>query len=153
MRACRPNNKSIAPAQGKRHLHIVGRIQVIRRTVLAPVVLGLGLSLVAACGPTHSDSGKAKALASSTAGQLAKKDAKAALAGCMPTGEKQTSALAWRSALAKCEIPKGNRLVAAECIVKNLTAVKLPPKSEPDARNTAIVNAAFPCYNQYKAAS
>lgn len=100
----------------------------MRKTALPLLaVTAAGFIVLAGCGPSHSgtDKAKASALATSSQGQAAKKDARELAARCQPKG---TSTSAWeselllrksaREALYDCEkIPPASRQAAGTCVI------------------------------------
>lgn len=132
----------------------------MNRKILAVPALALGGLALAACqsGGSHAASGqsaraKVSALAQSTAGQKARTDAQTLLKQCpVPQGAAQLSKSHWEGWVSCADVPKANWKPAAGCI---LSAVehggKLP--SDHSARETALINDAFPCVQKYHGAS
>lgn len=123
----------------------------LRLLTVAVPVAGVAIA-VAACGPSGSaKSGAAASAASSLATSSvvasAKADAESLIGNCLPKSNGQytvpTSPTALQSALKCAEVPKGQRLQVAGCIVQ--AAVKGPvPSAGPD-RDNAILTWAVSC--------
>lgn len=67
---------------------------------------------------------------------------------CLPAGNAQYTVSGWEGA-AKCGgVPRGSRLAAARCMMGRIFNKPFP--ADKQARDEAMVNAAYPCIQQFQ---
>lgn len=121
------------------------------RFLTAAVPLAGVAIAVAACGPASSHPGAAASAASSLATSSvvasAKADAESLVGNCLPKSNGQytvpTNPAALQSAMKCAEVPKGQRLQVAGCIVQDAIKGPVPPAG-PD-RDNAVLAWAVAC--------
>jgi glucose/arabinose dehydrogenase len=132
----------------------------ISTKILVVPALAAGIAVLAGCnsGGSHtaaeqSAKARASAAAQSTAGQKAKSDAQLLLKQCpVPQGAAQLSKTAWKTWMGCADVPQKNWKNAAGCVLTNAEHGGKLPKDH-QARETALINDAFPCVQKYHGAS
>ncbi len=122
----------------------------MNRRFLAAAPLACAVIAVAACGSSHSSGAAASAassLATSSVVASAKADAESLVGNCLPKSNGQytvpTNPAALQAAMKCAEVPKGQRLQVAGCIVQDAIKGPVPPAG-PD-RDNAILTWAVAC--------
>lgn len=121
----------------------------------AAALVVAGALAVAGCGPkTSAAIAKATASPTSSAVKQGKQDAKALFAHCIPASAAGqaallTSSTARQNVMQCAGVPKGERKVAAECVLTAVENGGKPPKGRQN-EELWLLNAAYPCVQKYQ---